>query len=126
MACEIGQRVRGAEAITHVSDILADRVLLNLRHDADVAMLLDRYIHPLKASKRTPLLLTLEVFFECDCNASAASRKLSISRQSLLYRLDKIAALLNVDLRSTEERFALDLAIRMNRLSDSMSKEIGR
>src|SRR3954451_4827264 len=113
MACEIGQRVRGAEAITHVSDILADRVLLNLRHDADVRMLLDRYIHPLKASKRTPLLLTLGVFFECDCNASAAARKLSISRQSLLYRMAKSESVLKIDLHSTEQRFALGLSLRL-------------
>jgi DNA-binding PucR family transcriptional regulator len=115
VACEIGPRVRGPESVTHVSDILADRVLLNLRRDADVLMLLERYIKPLEASKRTPLLLTLEVFFESDCNASAAARKLFISRQSLLYRLAKIETVLKIDLHSTEQRFAVGLALRLHR-----------
>jgi DNA-binding PucR family transcriptional regulator len=115
VACEMGPRVRGPEAITNVADILADRVLLNLRRDADVLMLFDRYIKPLEASKRTPLLLSLEVFFECDCNASAAARKLAVSRQSLLYRLAKIEAMLKIDLHSTEQRFAVGLALRLHR-----------
>jgi DNA-binding PucR family transcriptional regulator len=120
VACEIGQRARGAESVTHVSDVLADRVLLNLRHDADVHMLLARYIHPLETARRTPLLLTLEVFFACDGNASAAARKLAITRQSLLYRLAKIEALLKIELHSTEQRFALALALRLHRFSDSV------
>lgn len=115
IACDIGPRVRGEGSITDVADVLADRVLLKIRKDGEVAMLLDRYIKPLAASKRMPLLGTLMVFFDNDCNASETARSLSISRQSLLYRLARIEALLNTDLHNSEHRFSISLALRLHK-----------
>ena len=117
IACEIGTRVRGEGSITDVSDVLADRVLLNLRRDADVVMLLERYVHPLQSAKRIPLLRTLEAFFENDGNASETARRLSLSRQSLLYRIARIQEILNIDLRDPNHRFALALALRLARFT---------
>lgn len=117
IACEIGARVRGEGSITEVADVLADRVLLNMRPDPDVVTLLDRYIQPLQTSKRMPLLTTLEAFFEGDCNASATARQLAISRQSLLYRIARIEEILHVDLHDPGHRFAISLALRLSRFS---------
>jgi DNA-binding PucR family transcriptional regulator len=115
IACDVGSRVRGDGSITHVTDVLADRVLLNLRNNGDVLMLLDRYIKPLAACKRMPLLVTLAAFFDNDCNASETARSLSISRQSLLYRLSRIGALLHTDLHNSEQRFTICLALRLHK-----------
>lgn len=119
VACEIGIHARGEGSITEVSDVLADRVLLNIRPDPDVVMLLDRYIQPLQTAKakRMPLLVTLEAFFESDCNASQTARQLGISRQSLLYRIARIEEILNVDLHDARHRFAILFALRLSRVS---------
>jgi DNA-binding PucR family transcriptional regulator len=119
IACEIGAQARGEGSITDVSDVLADRVLLNVRRDADVVMLLERYIQPLQNAKRMPLLRTLEVFFENDSNASRTARRLSLSRQSLLYRIARIQEILSINLRDPNHRFALALALRLSRFRAS-------
>lgn len=116
IACDIGIRTRGVGTVTEVSDILADRVLLTLQREPAALALLDRYIEPLKLFQRMPLLRTLDVFFQQACNASETARLLAISRQSLLYRLQKIEALLQVDLHNEEHRFALLLSLRLQQL----------
>jgi DNA-binding PucR family transcriptional regulator len=115
-ACEIGTLTRGEGSITDVSDILADHLLLNLWNDAKTQTLVARYIEPLKRFQRIPLLATLEALADSDWNASNAARTLSISRQSMLYRLEKIESLLNVDLHHPDQRFAMLLSLRIHRL----------
>jgi sugar diacid utilization regulator len=119
VACQLGIATRGKGCITEVADILADRMLLQVRQDALAAMLLRRYIEPLARFQRIPLLRTLEMFFGTDCNASETARKLAISRQSLLYRLKKIESALNMDLHNSENRFALLLSLRLHKLQRS-------
>ena len=119
VASDIGSRARPG-SLTDITDVLADRVLLKLVRDGDVLMLLDRYVKPLRAFRRMPLQTTLETFFEHDCNASEAARILSISRQSLLYRLSKVETLLRTDLHNAEQRFAMTLALRLQRFQDTV------
>jgi DNA-binding PucR family transcriptional regulator len=116
IACDIGIRVRGEGALTDVSDVLADRVLMRLRQDPDALRLLDRYVEPLRRDTRVPLLRTIETFFDSDCNASATARRLSISRQSLLYRLNKAETVLDIDFSNAEHRFAICLSLRLHKL----------
>ncbi|MGD0774313.1 MAG: PucR family transcriptional regulator ligand-binding domain-containing protein [Candidatus Solibacter sp.] len=118
-ACEIGACIRGEGCMTDISDVLAERILLNLGRHSDVFMLLERYVNPLQAFRRMSLIDTVEAFFAADCNASETARKLSISRQALLYRLAKVEALLRVDLGNAEHRFAMGLALRLRRLQEA-------
>jgi DNA-binding PucR family transcriptional regulator len=117
-ACEIGSRVHGAGSISDLSDVLLDRVLLRLNADPDVCRLLSRYIAPVTQIKRIPLLHTIEVFLEHGCNASQTARSLSITRQSVLYRLDKISSLVKIDFHSRDDVFALALSVRLHRLRE--------
>ena len=112
LACGIGR------SITDICEIAADRLLLKFKDDPDALALLDRYIEPLKRVHRPPLLSTLEAFFENECNVSQTARKLSISRQSLFYRLAKAEVLLKTDLRTPDMRFALSLALRIHKLGN--------
>ncbi len=116
VACELGMLTRGKGRITHVSDVVTDRVLLNLQGDTLASILLERYVEPLNRFHRMPLLGTLETFFESDCNVSETARKLSISRQSMLYRLKKIENVLTVDLREPDIRFGIVFALRLHKL----------
>jgi sugar diacid utilization regulator len=116
IACDLGIAIRGNASITDISDILPDRVLMNVQRDSHALMLLHRYIEPLERLQRVPLLRTLECFFETDCNASQTARELSISRQSLLYRLKRIESVLNINLHDPETRFAVLFSLRLHRL----------
>jgi DNA-binding PucR family transcriptional regulator len=123
IACQLCSEGTGSGSITDVSDILADRILLPVYRDANAALLISRYIQPLTQTSRVPLLPTVQAFFDNDCNVSETARKLSISRQSLLNRLSNVESLLNVDLRSSENRFAICLSLRLYKLQRTLAAQ---
>jgi purine catabolism regulator len=63
------------------------------------------------------LMQSLAVYLAANGNTSAAARELHLNRHSLLYRLHKIEALTGRDLESHDDRFLLDLALRLWRVS---------
>ncbi|MBE5774885.1 MAG: hypothetical protein E7337_13290 [Clostridiales bacterium] len=56
---------------------------------------------------------TLRVYFEEGGNTAACARRLGISRNTLLPRLDRLRFLLGSDLKDPEERFLLELCLRL-------------
>ena len=63
------------------------------------------------------LMQSLAVYLAENGNTSAAARELHLNRHSLLYRLQKIEALTGRDLERHDDRFLLDLALRLWRMS---------
>ena len=63
------------------------------------------------------LLETLEVFLEENGNTTAAARRLFLNRHSLMYRLRKIEELTGRDLHRHEDRFLLELSLRLRRIA---------
>jgi len=59
------------------------------------------------------LIHTLEAFFEHNGNLSQAAEALFIHRNTLLYRLERISSLTNLDLEMPENRLAIQLALRI-------------
>jgi purine catabolism regulator len=60
------------------------------------------------------LLQTLEVFLDEKGNTSASARRLFLNRHSLLYRLRKIEELTDRSLESSQDRFLLELSLRLH------------
>ena len=72
---------------------------------------IDLAMHLLSPLDHEPeLLQTLDVFFECNCSASCTADRLCIHRNTLSYRLDKIASLTGLDPRN----FDLAAQIRLS------------
>ncbi|AJY77924.1 hypothetical protein VN24_21765 [Paenibacillus beijingensis] len=67
-------------------------------------------------TRGSELLLTLKALLDCDGSKQAAAQRLFIVRQSLYYRLDKIAELLGEDYMTPEKRLALGVALRAYQL----------
>jgi len=63
------------------------------------------------------LMGTLEAFLEENGNASSAARRLHLNRHSLLYRLRKIEELTGRSLSCHDDRFLLELGLRMVKLT---------
>ena len=59
---------------------------------------------------------TVEVYLEENGNTTAAARRLFLNRHSLMYRLRKVEALTGLDLASHEDRFVLELSLRLRRM----------
>lgn len=62
------------------------------------------------------LIKTLEAFFACHGNLSQTAEMLIVHRNTLLYRMNRINQIANIDLNRPETRLALHLALTIRRL----------
>lgn len=90
---------------------LRDGVIADVRHGAvDLIACYDE-------QHGTQLLDTLRVYLKCACSATAASKELFVHRSTLLYRLERIEEVGEVDLADSATRFHLELSLRLGALS---------
>jgi purine catabolism regulator len=59
---------------------------------------------------------TLEAFFAHHGNVSQAAESLYLHRNSLLYRLERIGEISGLDLDDADDRFSLQLALKLRPL----------
>lgn len=67
---------------------------------------------------QTDFVRTLRTYLSCDCSLAATARQLHVHEKTVRYRLDRMQHLGLFDLRSSEDRFRVDLALR---ILDTMS-----
>lgn len=92
-------------------------ILHQLDNTQAADLFMDNQLGPLEKyseGKNTDLIETLRVYLQNNGNANATAEELFIHRSSLLYRLEKIEALLDVDLSDSEARFNLMMAFKLN------------
>lgn len=80
----------------------------------------EKYIQPLvkyDTNHQTELEKTLRILIECNGSKKEASEKLFIHRNTLNVRLSKIEKIIGCDLNNSEDRFTIQLALK---LSDSL------
>ena len=68
------------------------------------------------AENHTELLRTLSVYFQEHANASRTARALYVHRNTLSYRLQRIAEITGTSLDDPQARLALQLALLIHRL----------
>jgi len=113
----------GGHRVAIFRDVAVEVSLRRCASHSAAAKLIDEYLGALLAHDRirkVKLLPTLEEYLSVNCNLSTCARSLNIRRQSLMYRLDKIAALSKCDLRQSEQRFALQLALHLRRATSGL------
>jgi sugar diacid utilization regulator len=117
-SARLGAEVLGARQVARVADLGIYRLLLRLREAGELEPFCRQTLSPLRFDTRNgaALLETLEVFFACNGNHSAAARQLHLHRNSLIYRLTRARALLGHDLEDPETRLALQLALKGRRV----------
>lgn len=64
------------------------------------------------------LLKTLQVFLECNGNASKAAKKLFIHYKTILYRLDRIKEITQLNLEDNKNRLELEMGLKMIQLME--------
>ena len=67
-------------------------------------------------SHNTNLVHTLRTYFRCNGNVLRAAEALFLHRNSVLYRLQRIEDLLAVDLKDSQDRLVLHLAVEITEL----------
>jgi PucR family transcriptional regulator, purine catabolism regulatory protein len=66
--------------------------------------------------QRADLVKTLEAFFTCHGNLSQTAEMLIVHRNTLLYRMNRINEIADIDLNRPETRLAIHLALTIQRL----------
>jgi purine catabolism regulator len=59
---------------------------------------------------------TLEVYFDHNGNLSQAAEALFVHRNTMTYRMERIAEITGLDLHHTETRLAIQLALRIHHM----------
>lgn len=63
------------------------------------------------------VLLTLETFFEMDCNISETAKRLYIHRNTLMYRIDKIKQETGLDVRAFREAVLMNILLLLYKMT---------
>jgi hypothetical protein len=111
----------GAQPFTLYESIEVDALLSVLPHAGEYTR---SRLGPLL--DRPELLLTLSAFLDCGRRVADTAERLHVHRNTVIYRVNRIRDLLEVDLDDGEIAFALQLALRLEALSSRPSNESGR
>ncbi len=99
-------------------DLSVYRLLLQLEHSPELMAFQEEILGNLLATENPQELLnTLEAFFAHNGNLSQTAEALYIHRNTLVYRLERIAAITNIDLDKPENRLAVQLALHIYRMT---------
>jgi carbohydrate diacid regulator len=112
-ALSLGKRFYGHNRV-HCLDALGIAAFVGISHQRTKIDLAKYLLSPL--NQETELLETLDVFFFENCCLSATANRLSIHRNTLGYRLEKIASLTGLNPRRFEDAMQIRLALFLRSL----------
>jgi purine catabolism regulator len=119
-ALTIGRDLLGPDSTVFFDELGVYPVLFPLRGSPEVRRFLEETLGPLweyDERNSTELVKTLETYFSQQGNLSKAAAALHLHRNSLSYRLRRLEEVAGVSLQSMEDRFRLQLALRLQRLA---------
>jgi len=118
-ALEIGRRLFGEGKLHSFVHLGVYRLLFHLDGQEELDDFYQEMLGPLLAHDARndgTLVETLEGFFRCNGNLSETARVMHLHRNSLLYRLDRIEAILGRSLEDSELRLSLQIALKIHHL----------
>lgn len=116
IALEIGRNHNGPGTRSTYANTGVFRMLSVLARDSNATEMMNKTIGAIAAydkERGLDLLHTLSSYLQNQGNVSQTSRTLSLHRQSLLYRLNKIEALTGRSLSNPDDLFLLQLCLKL-------------
>lgn len=105
-----------ASPVTYFGDLGLYQLLTALSSNPEAARFFRKTVRPLVEhddNRNAELVDTLDAFFYCHGNLSQNAVRLHIHRNTLTYRLERIAAITRLDLNDPDARFSLQLALKL-------------
>ena len=105
-----------ASPVTYFGDLGLYQLLTALSSNPEAARFFRKTLRPLlehDENHNAELVETLDAFFNCHGNLSQTAVRLHIHRNTLAYRLERIAAITRLDLDDPDARFSLQLALKL-------------
>jgi len=119
-ALEMARRLRERRPL-YFPDLSVYRLLLQLEYHPELQTFKREILGSLLAHEGgSELLRTLEAYFNSNGNLSQAADALFIHRNTLIYRMERIAEISGLDLDNTETRLAVQLALRIHHMIDNV------
>jgi purine catabolism regulator len=117
-ALALGRQLFGENNDTAFADLGVYRLLLALRESPELWRFYRDTLGPLldHGPSSADLLETLEGYFLARGNVSRAAALLHIHRNTLIYRLQRICEIANIDWERSEDQLALQLALKVHRV----------
>lgn len=103
----------------YIGDLGVYQLILSLSDREKLASFCDHTLGKLieyDMRQSADLIKTLEAFFNCHGNLSQTAEALIVHRNTLLYRMNRINEIAEIDLNRPETRLALHLALTIRRL----------
>ncbi len=124
IAYELGD----CDSTTYYGDLKLYQLLLALkgRNLAHLQRFYEDALGPLVAHdqrKQSDLIRTLSGFFAANGNLAKAAQELDVHRNTLVYRLERIADLTKLDLDDSDNRLILHLALKTQRVLATLPSE---
>jgi purine catabolism regulator len=116
-ALATGRRLYGPGRLTRFDDLGVYRLIFAAQDLPELRAFHDETLGALAEYDRThgaELLRTLEAFFAARCGPKEAAAILGVHRNTVLYRLDRVRELTNLDLDDADVRLRLHLALYAN------------
>lgn len=117
-AADLAQRLK-ADTPLYIGDMGIYTFLAHPDYRDDLIALRDSTIGNLigyEERQRADLLLTLEAFFQAHGNHTQTAELLNVHRNTLTYRMNRIAEITGLDLNQPDVRLAVHLALKVHRL----------
>lgn len=115
-ALEMARRLGERKAL-YFPDLSVFRLLMQIEHNPELIAFQEEILGPLLAHEGgRELIHTLEVYFEHNGNLSQTAEALFVHRNTLIYRLERIAEIAHMNLDLPETRLAVHLALHITRM----------
>ena len=122
-ALELGNSIHPEWTVYSYRDDDVYQFLINNLSREKLVSFYNESIRPLAEydkENNTDMLSTLHMFFECGRSLSKTAENLYIHRNTMLYRMDRIQQILDVDLKKTNESFRIQLGLYIMHLIQCM------
>lgn len=113
LAVKVGEKIDPMYWYFHFDDYSVQAMFYEISKDISVEMFCDSSLYKLldyDTLNETQLYETLMIYLTSNMNIAHTAEKLYIHRSTLLYRLERINTLINVDLKNPDSRFKLLLS----------------
>jgi len=118
VALDLRERLE-VKTVCGFEDLRVDSALLDLAQDHAGRNFAEDILRPLRDDRGGALLEVAQAYVEAGGNLNEASRRLSVHRNTMLYKLNRISRLLQRDIREADTLFTIWLALRLANLAQT-------
>lgn len=120
-AVRISRLINKEDSTVIYSEMGAYKLLYKITVDQEMKEFCDEYLWPLidyDRENNTEYIRTLRALVDNDWNLKATADKLYIHYNTMKYRFEKICEILNINLKDKENKFSMELALKLMSMAD--------